>query len=313
VIYLLTGDNAYQVRQHTAKLLQSAHGAPKRLDGDSISLNTLPDLMMGMSLFGAPEPLVIRGLSENESVWQKFVEWIPRVNDEQLIILIEPKLDKRTKAYKTLVGQVEVIETKQWSDRDQRLAAEWLRTRAKELKISLSPSHVEDMVRRAHVPSEKPGTFLIDQMRLHSALQALGGDTEVADDMIDAVMPKAMGDTIFDLLSIAAEGNKPHVRTVLDELRAREDAHKVFAILASQWVQLVSVAISEGVTADLGIHPYVVQKLSVTARQFSRGELRTLTRLAALIDTGMKRSQFEPWDGVERFVIGIATRRQLLA
>jgi DNA polymerase III delta subunit len=269
--------------------------------------------MMGMSLFGAPEPLIIRGLSENENVWQKFIEWIPQVNDEQLILLIEPKLDKRTKAYKALVGQVEVVETKQWIDRDHTNAAEWLRTRAKELKISLSPAQVEDMVSRAHVPSEKPGTSMIDQMRLHSALQALGTGTDATDDMIDAVMPKAMGDTIFDLLSIAAEGNKQYVRSVLNELRAREDAHKVFAILASQWVQLVSVAISEGMTADLGIHPYVVQKLSTTARQFSRRELRTLTRLAATIDTGMKRSQFEPWDGVERFVIGIAVRRQLLS
>lgn len=315
MIYLLTGDNTYQVQQHLAALLREAGSSSRRVDGSALSVEQLPDLLMGMSLFGPAEPVVIRGLSENESVWQKCIEWIEKADSDRLIILLEPKLDKRTKAYKTIVAHAKVIETKQWTERDHHLAAEWARTRAKELGIKLSPQQVDDMVRRALIPSEKPGSFVIDQMRLHSALQAIGKDTEVTDDMIDAVMPKAMGDTIFDLLAIAAEGNVAHVRATLDDLRAREDAHKVFAIVASQWVQLVSVAVAEEpgdvVARELGIHPFVAQKLSGTARHFNRNELRRLTRLCADIDSGMKLSQFDPWDGVDRFIIGIALRRRL--
>lgn len=315
VIYLLTGDNTYQVQQHLATLLRDAGDSARRVDGGAVSVEQLPDLMMGASLFGPAEPLVIRGLSENLTPWQKFIEWADKVDDERLIILLEPKLDKRTKAYKTLIGLAKVIETKQWTERDQQLAGEWLRTRAKTLAIGLSSSQVNDMVRRAFVPSDKPGSFVIDQMRLHSALQAIGEGTTATDDMIDAVMPKAMGDTIFDLLAIAAEGNETHVHTILDDLRNREDAHKVFAIIASQWVQLVSVAIAEVPGSELaqilGMHPFVVQKLSGTARQFTRGELRALTKLCADIDSGVKLSQFEPWDGVDRFVLGIALRRRL--
>ena len=315
MIYLLTGDNTYQVQQQLAKLLGDARATARRIDGNGLSVEQLPELMSGMSLFGPAEPLVLRGLSENDTVWQKFIDWIDTADTDRQIILVEPKLDKRTKTYKTVIKHAEVIETKQWTERDHHLAAEWLRTRAKTLAISLSPAQVEDMVRRALMPSEKPGSFVIDQMRLHSALQAIGQGSSVTDDMIDAVMPKAMGDTIFDLLAIAAEGNASHVRTILDDLRAREDAHKVFAIVASQWVQLVSVAIADTpgpeLAQELGMHPFVVQKLSGTARQFSRGELRMLTKLCADIDSGMKLSRFEPWDGVDRFTIGIALRRRL--
>ena len=268
---------------------------------------------MGATLFGPVEPLIIRGLFENETVLHAFIEQMDKM-DDRLVILVEPKPDKRTKAYKALVKTAKVIETKQWTDRDSRLAGEWLRTRAKALAIDLSPSQVGDMVQRAYVASEKPGAFIIDQMRLHSALQAFGPGSKVSDDMIDAVMPKAMGETIFDLIAIAAEGRKERARALLDDLKAREDPHKVFAITASQWVQLVSVAMvgKSGESSEaLGMHPFVVQKLSSLARQFTYGELRDLTKLCADIDSGMKLSQFEPWDGVDRFVFGIALRRQL--
>lgn len=312
MIYLLTGDNSYQIEQHIARLLASVSAVPRRIDGTSLTLANLPELMMGTTLFGAAEPLVIKGLSENSAVWQTFVDWIEKIDDNHLVMLVEPKLDKRTKAYKTLIKKVTVIEAKQWTDRDQTLAAEWLRTRAKSLKLSVSPAQVNDMVRRALVPGDKPGSFFIDQMRLHSALSAIGPDTEVTDDMIDAVMPKATRDTIFDLLEVAASGERRHVQSILAELRAREDGSKVFAIIASQWVQLVSVAVSEGpatqLASELGMHPFVIQKLSRLAGRFTRSELRQLTHLCAGIDTGMKHSEIAPWDGVDRFVIEIAAR-----
>lgn len=302
----------YQVEQQIAQLLNAREGAPRRLDGASLALSDLPALMMSDTLFGAAEPVVIKDLSGNTAVWQAFVDSAEKIDVNHLVILVEPKLDKRTKAYKVLTKVAKLIETKQWTDRDQSLAAEWLRTRAKALTIGLSPAQVNDMVRRAYVPGEKPGSFFIDQMRLHSALQAIGPDVEVHDDMIDAVMPRAMTDTIFDLLEVAANGERQHVRSILGELRSREDGSKVFAILASQWVQMVSVGASEapaaGLASELGMHPFVVQKLSRLARSFTRSDLRKLTQLCAAIDTGMKHSEIDPWDGVDRFVIGIATR-----
>jgi DNA polymerase III delta subunit len=122
-------------------------------------------------------------------------------------------------------------------------------------------------------------------------------------------MPPAFTETVYDLMDAAIRQKSQHVRAALAELKASEDAYKVFASLVAQWTQLVSIALVQSSDASqlpaLGIHPYVIKKTGGLAQLFNRQQLRAVTATCADLDSRMKLSEFEPWDGVDRLILAI--------
>ncbi len=310
MIYLITGENTYQAEQEVQSIARGAGLAVRRVAGDMLAPDELADILMGVSLFATNEATVITHAADNAGIWEKLGEWSERADPAKTIILMVAKPDKRTRAYKALAAHAEVRACPLWTDRQQSLAREWLTKRAKDSGIGLSPSQVNDMVDRATRPTEAPGMSVIDQHQLHTALGALQHLDAVSDEAIAAVMPPSPAENIFHLLTYAVEQNVTAVQRMLTELRATEDAHYIFALLAGQWFQLIAVAstsVDEAVD-QLAIKAYPARTMAGLARRVSRSQLHTLTQLCADVDAGMKLSQFDPWDGVERFLLGIALR-----
>lgn len=308
MVYLITGDNAYRVEQELRKI---AGNLPlRKIAGDDLTLDALADVLMGVSLFSSPEVIVLTHVADNSHLWEKLGEWIERADAEKTIVIVEPHPDKRTKAYKAIQKHTMHIRAELWTDREQGVAREWLDTTAKQQGITLKPTHVAAMLQRAMVPGDRPGSMLIDQTRLVTALRSLALVDTVDDDTIAAVMPPAMSESIFQLMELALQKKAASTKELLDELRTREDAHYVFALVSSQWFQFVAVALTSPTEAaeNAGVNPYIARKFAQLAKDIQPHELRHLTQLAANIDAGMKLSQFEPWDGVDRFVLGIALR-----
>lgn len=310
MIQLIIGNNAYRAEQETARIVSAASATPERLDPDDLDANMLADIMRGASLFSEKRVVVIRGLSERKDLWEKVGEWAPTMSDDTTLVLIEAKPDRRTKAYKSLAKQATIVQAPSWTEREHGLAEEWLRKLARERGVKLSPAQVVDMVARVRVPAERGMT--IDQFQLAHAIDALSLLDEVTDEAIATVLPTAISDVLFDLVSYAADRDAMRVNAALSDLRLSEDPYRVFPVLAAEWSRLVAVAVADGpsesIATELGVHPFIARKLQGVARQFTRQQLHSLTVLASDIDAGMKLSQFSPWDGVDRFVLGITHR-----
>ncbi len=312
MIYCIEGTNSIRVREEIARIHAKHGGELERVDGASLTENQLPDLLSGATLFSSKRCIVVRGLSENTAVWERLGEWVERIHDDTALILVEQKLDKRTKTYKQLKAHATLISAAEWTERDAQLAEEWLRGSARKAGIRLSPKQVANMVDRAHIVGERPGSFTIDQMRLVTALRSLANLDEVTDEAIHTVMPPAFTETVYDLMEAAVRQKSQHVRAALAELKASEDAYKVFASLVAQWTQLVSIALVQATDASqlgaLGIHPYVIKKTGGLANLFTRQQLRAITLTCADLDSRMKLSEFDPWDGVSRLILAIERR-----
>ena len=312
MIYLILGNNTYLAEQEIAKLEKQLGLIRERLDVATLDLNRLADIVRGGSLFAEKRLVICSGLSEQKVVWDKLAEWAGNMTDDTTLVLVESKLDRRTKPYKTLIKQATVITADRWREKDQRLAEEWLRKLARDRNVGLSPAQVTDMVARARVPVDNENYLEIDQFILARALGALSALDIVTNEAIETVLPPTMHDTVFDLLAFATERRTDRLLILLSELRLNDEPHRVFALIATQWSQLAALSLGDGSSAtlagELGIHPFVAGKLRDLAREFTRQQLRDLTHLAADIDVGMKRSQFDPWDGIERLLIGIAMR-----
>ncbi len=314
MIYVVVGDNAYRAEQEIRKLRAAHPGDERRVDGADVTTEQLAELLMGNSLFTSAQFIVVNGLGANSAAWQKLGEWLERLNTETTLVLVEQKLDKRTKTYKQLAKHGEIITLAEWTDRDARLAVTWLKARAESAGVELSTEHANAMVLRAMVPTERPGRSVIDQLRLLNALRSLQHAGAISDEAIEAVLPPTSEGIVFDLLELAVHRQQKKLQLLLDDLRHRDEPYRVFAMVLKEWSQLVMVGMSgqpkQVVADEFKIHPFVVEKLQGFAREFSQTELRTFTQLAAQLDADMKqKSTPDPWMGVERFLFGLSTRK----
>ncbi len=308
MIYLLTGDNTYEIEQQLNKLTASFSGEVERVDGAALDANGLADIMAGGTLFSATRLVVVRGLSENKLVWTQLGEQLARLSDDTTLVLLEPNLDKRTKVYKALIKTAKVIVADYWTDRDARAAEEWLGKIAQAAHLTLSRDHLHNMVQRAQIPGDKLGQLYIDQMQLVQATRALSVLEEVTDAAIAAVLPPAPGETVFQLLECAIKRDQHGVKAVLEQFHSDGDPFMAFAAVAKQWSHLAAVVLSGNHAAELSIHPYVLSKLRMQARDLSRAEIASITQLAAKLDARIKLSEVTPWEGFDRLILAITFR-----
>ncbi len=312
MIYLILGSNAYVAEQELAAIAKKLDVTPERVDVAALTDNSLADIMRGGSLFAQKRLVVASQLSDSRTLWAKAAEWASTMTSDTTLVLIETKPDRRTKAYKALAAVGKVITADPWTEYEAPKAEEWLRNLAKQNSVNLTQTQVKDMVVRAYVASPASSSRVVDQFQLAQAIAALRSLDDVTDEAIATVLPPATPDTLFDLLEAAVRHDAARTKRLLDDIRHSEDPYMALAVILGQWAQLAAISFADGppatIATELGIHPFVAKKLQALTRELSRADVTTFTHLAASLDAGSKRSKFSPWDGLERFLYGLALR-----
>src|SRR5690606_9312316 len=113
------GDNNYTISRAVKELVANFNGQADKVDGADIDLNRLADLLAGGGLFNEKKLVIITELSKNKTIWPLLPDWLNRVDTDTELILIEPKLDKRTATYKTLKTKANIQEFINWTEREQ--------------------------------------------------------------------------------------------------------------------------------------------------------------------------------------------------
>lgn len=303
MVYLFIGENSFEIDQRMKALIAEYTGELEWIDGGELSSEQLPELLTGTTLFSSQRLVVIKGASGNRPVWAALGGWLERGISNDLV-LIEPSVDKRTKTYKWLQKNAQVVECAPWRDYEAGKARAWLRAYAKEHSVTLTSDIEQAMVERAVVADES-GKAIIDQALLANAVEQLTEAEGVTMEALDAVLPASSYGNVFQLLERALSGQTREVRDLVQTLRLRDDAHMVAAVLSSQAVNLVALSLARDagvstaqVAKDIGVHPYALSQMETLAGE-SRGKIdRIIDELTAL-DTALKTSVGDPWQRVE--------------
>ena len=146
MITLIFGENAYERDSQLYKLISQSFD---RYDGLEINTNQLSQIILGVSLFNPSNISVIYSLSENKDLWNFLGE---NLTDDIIsraeIILIDSKIDKRSKTFKLLQKKANIIECKPLSEKNLSAAKKWLLDFAKSKDIKLLPSAAEEIVEK---------------------------------------------------------------------------------------------------------------------------------------------------------------------
>jgi len=293
------GENTFEIQQAVKVIAEKFDGAAERVDGTTLELKNIPDLLMGGTLFAEKRLVIIKDISQNSRVWEKLPEWIDRISDDIDVILVDGKPDKRTTGYKEVKKRVNLKEFPVWGDRDFGLAENWVGDYAKQAGLALDKKLAHHIVNRVG----------LDQWQLANAIEKIGLLETISVETINDVIEATPSENVFQLFELALDGRREAVHEMIRSLELTEDPYKMFALLSSQAFQLAAVASadsSDTPAKDFGIHPYVAGKLSRQgSRLGARGAARILASFADT-DADMKISRGEPWLLIERTLLSIS-------
>ena len=299
MIYVFFGENEFSKRQKVDEVLGDR--IARRRDGEELTIGDLRELLTGQTLFGGEEPIIITDLSQNSDVWAVFPE-IAGLADET-VILLETKLDKRTKTYKNLAKNATVQECASLGERQRPELVKWAIDRTKERGTKLTKKQIETLVDRLGY----------DQLRLDNLFAQLSLLDEVTDDLIDQLVPLAKSESVFELLDATIRGDFGSIQRIISylEMTSGDDgAYQTVGLLASQAMNLLALVLSnidaQKVAQDFGVHPYALRQLSPLARQLDKIAALRICRILLQADMQMKTTGVEPWLLVETALMKIA-------
>lgn len=298
MIYLFYGENEFEKRQAIAKLIGNEKAA--RHDGEDLTLAGMQEIAIGQTLFMNSSVYLISKLSENSEIWSQLPDM--KFDDDRTIILVEDKIDKRTKTYKWLQKNAKVQEFSPLSDRQKPQLLKWCVAEAKARGCELTNHQAEIIVDRLG----------FDQLRLSNFLDQLALAEKVTDDLIDNFIPLARTENVFDLFVSALAGDYDKVHDIISYLESEssvDGAYQTMGLLASQATNLTALVLADGdsklVAADFSANPYVLRKLASSAKGVDKKKLKRIDDALLRADLQMKTTSVNPWLLVEVAMVGI--------
>ena len=296
MIYLLHGDNEFEKRAALAALVGDADAV--RYDGEELTLADMQEIAIGQTLFSQSAVYVISKLSENFDIWSRLSE-LP-FDDDKTVILLESKLDKRTKTYKWLQKTTKTQEFVPLSDRQKPQLISWCEVQARERGYKLTRTQIGTLIDRLG----------FDQLRLSNFLDQLALAENITNELINDLVPLARSENVFDLFVAALSKDYEMVHNIISYLESEsgvDGAYQTMGLLASQATNLVALVLSGGdnktVAADLSVNPYVLQRLSSSARTVDIEHLRRINDALFQADLQMKTTGVNPWLLIETALV----------
>lgn len=307
MIAILTGPNSYEIIRQTRRITAdfvAEHGdlALERLDGEEVSYDRMREALESMPFLAAKKLVILRVPSANKDFIENAEKLLAALGDDTDVIIIEPKLDKRTAYYKLLKAKPGFREC---AVLDENGLVRWLCDEAKLAQGSLSMVDARFMVSRVGA----------NQQLLANELQKLlAYDASISHRSIELLVDPLPQSTVFDLLDAAFGGRHAKTLEIYAQQRlAKVEPQQIIAMIAWQ-LHILAIIKTAGdrdvqtIAREAKLSPYVVRKSSQLAAVIPYIELKELVRRALDLDVSLKTRAIDADDAVQHFLLTIARR-----
>lgn len=272
----------------------------ERLDGEESEYDRIQEALTSLPFLADKKLIVLRNGSLNKKFTeqaQALLEQVPETTD---VILVEPKLDKRSAYYKYLKKATDFSES---NELDANGLGRWLVERAASGGGSLSMSD-------AHFLVDRVGA--VQQLLANELDKLLLYEPNITRQAIELLTEPAPQSTIFELLEAAFAGNGKRTMALYEEQRAlKVEPQQIIAMLAWQ-LHMVALAKAAGkrtpdqAAKEAKVSPFVFKKSAGIARKLDNGEVRQLIASLLTIDTRLKRESIDADEAVQQYLLRIA-------
>ncbi|CAN5191835.1 DNA polymerase III subunit delta [soil metagenome] len=306
MVITVTGANSLALTQATRDLVadfladQGEMGL-ERLDGAEATIERIGEALTSLPFLSDNKMVVLRQGSANKQFTEGAEALLAGLPDTTELILVEPKLDKRSSYYKYLKKSTDYRE---FNELDQGGLARWLVQVATERGGTLSQSDANFLISRVGMNQQLLSNEL-EKLLLYSS--------KITQDSIKALTESTPQSTVFELLDAAFSGNIQRALQLYAEQRAlKVEPQQIVAMLSWQLHILALIKTAgqrspEAIASEAKISPYVVKKSAGIARKLTISELKQLITDLAVIDSRSKRETFSIDDALQHYLLVLAT------
>jgi DNA polymerase-3 subunit delta len=302
MIITLTGENSFRLHEALSQLgdkfvAENGDLALERIDGEETALEQISEALNSLPFLAAKKLVVLRAPSANKQFAEQaeqLLGGLPGTND---VIVVEPKLDKRTAYYKFLKKDTDF---RDFPALDQNGLARWLAETAKQKDGTLGAADARYLV-------ERVGT---DQQLLSNELEKLLlYSSKVDRQTIDLLTEPTPQSTVFQLLEVAFAGNSQRAAELYAEQRAlKVEPAQIIAMLTWQLHTLAVIKAAgdrpvEAIAKEAKLNPFVIRKSQGIARRLSMAELKSLIGDLLDIDVAMKSTTIDADEALQYYLL----------
>jgi len=269
----------------------------EQLDGEEVSYERMAEAVQSLPFLVAKKLVVLRTPSVNKQFMEQAETLLSDVPETTDVVLVEPKLDKRTAYHKWLKQHTAY---KEYDELDARRLASWVVQFAKEQGSSISLSDAAYLI-------DTVGT---DQQLLSNEICKLVlAGTKITRDTIHQLTEPMPQSKIFDLLDAAFSGQtKKALELYAEQRRLKVEPQEILAMLGWQLRQ-VALAKTAGTKHDLikegKVSSYSARKAQVIARRLTLERLKNLVYDLVLLDARSKRQSIDLDEALQAYIMQI--------
>ena len=270
------------------------------IDGEESSYERVLMSLESVPFLAEKKMLIIYGLGDIKEAADDMDKLISVVGEDDELIIIEPKPDKRSSYYKYLKKNTELTEFK---EPDERELSNWLVKEAKDKGAKMSLADANYLIQRIGSGQEQAANEL-------SKLIDYGRG--ISREIIDSLTEASPQTSVFNLLDSAFAGNAKKTMEIYDEQRTQgEEPIRILAMLVWQ-MHHVAMVESAGNRTDQeimdvsGLKPFTLNKSRSIARKMGRQRIKeALSRLTEL-DKQLKSTSVDADDALKNLLVSIS-------
>lgn len=308
MIITLTGENAFGLQRELERIIaafvaEQGDLALERLDGEEVDLNRIREALTSLPFLASKKLVVLKRASANKGFVEEAEKLLAEVPETTDLLIVEPKLDKRTAYYKLLK---KATDFREYKELDAVGLAKWLAGEAKAQGGELA---------------QRDAQFLVDRIGLNQQLlsneleKLLLYDKRVTRESIELLTEATPQSTIFELLEAAFAGNTKRALELYAEQRAlKVEPPQIVAMLAWQLHVLALIKAGgsrspDSIASEAKLSPYVVKKSAGIARKLTLAELKSLVQNLLDIDVRSKREALDADEALQNYLMSLSGQR----
>lgn len=302
MIVTITGPNDFLRKIEQVRLVQAfvaEHGdlALERFEGETTTIVYMQAALQSLPFLSSRKMALLIEPSKQKSWVERIDSTLAAASETTDIILVEPKLDKRTAYYKALKKQTDFREC---NELDAGSLARWAVDYAKQKSAELTPSDA---------------TFLLDRVGGNQQMLAAELDklttynAEVTKQSIELLTEPLPRSTVFELIDAVFSRNAKRAFALYAEQRAlKVEPQAIISMLAWQLHVLAVVVAGQGKSADIvakeaKINPYVVRKTQTLARNHTLSEVREMIKHLLALDVKLKTESVDADEALQHYLL----------
>jgi len=331
MVVALTGENSFglqaELRRHTAEFV-AEHGdlALERIDAEEAEFPHIAEALTSLPFLSSKKLVVLRAPGTNKIFAEKFEQLLTEVPETTDVILVEPKLDKRSLYYKYLK---KLPNFREFAELDSNGLAKWLVDEAAQRGGSISAADARFLIERVGAQQQLLGNEL-EKLLLYASRHpelVSGSDSnqipkqvrndvkeesQITRQIIELLTDETPQSTIFQLLEAAFAGNRKRAMDLYQQQRAlKVEPAQIIAMLTWQ-LHVLAILKTAGerdsgqIASDAKLNPFVVQKSQAIARKLSLAQLKTLVKNLLDIDAKSKRTNLDADEALQLYLLNLA-------